>query len=241
MTYREEIIGDCRLILGDCRDILPTLGKVGAVVSDVPYGISFVSSRKGRFKGVEIAQDDTTAARDFVLDWAGDTPAIVFGSWKIDRPVHTRARLIWDKGDHVGMGDLSLPWKPNDEEIYVIGTGFSGHRIGGVLKHNAIAGTVAVSRGRHHPTEKPVSLMRDLVERCPAGVVLDPFMGSGSTGVACVGLGRLFVGVEIDQSYFDIACRRIEEAYKQPRLFDEPPPKPVQESLFSNTTGEAAA
>lgn len=229
---RVEVIGECTLYLGDCRNILPTLGTVDVVVSDVPYGVSFVSSRKGRFKGVAIAQDETTEARDHVLKWAGDTPAVIFGSWKIERPKNTRARLIWDKGDHVGMGDLSLPWKPNDEEIYIIGSGFSGHRIGGVLKHNAIAGTVAVSRGRHHPTEKPVSLMMDLVERCPGHTVLDPFMGSGTTGVACVNLGRAFVGIEIDQAYFDIACRRIESAYKQPRLFTEPVAKPIQEALI---------
>lgn len=235
MSPRVETIGDCTLYLGDCRDILPTLGPVDAVVSDVPYGVAFVSSREGRFKGVEIQQDKTTAARDFVLEWAGDTPAIIFGSWKVDRPAATRARLIWDKGDHVGMGDLALPWKPTDEEIYIIGRGFSGHRIGGVLKgHNAIAGTVAVAQGRHHPTEKPVSLMADLIARCPAGTILDPFMGSGTTGVACVALGRPFIGVEIDPSYFDIACRRIEEAYRQPRLFAEPEPKPVQGSLLGD-------
>ena len=231
---RVEVIGDATLYRGDCRDILPTVGDVGAVVSDVPYGVSFVSARNGQFKGVAIAQDDTTEARDYVLKWASGKPAIVFGSWKIARPENTRARLIWDKGDHVGMGDLSLPWKPNDEEIYVIGSGFSGHRIGGVLKHNAVAGTVAVSQGRHHPTEKPVSLMMELVERCPPGAILDPFMGSGTTGVACVRLSRPFVGIEIDHGYFDIACRRIEEAYRQPRLFAEPVAKPVQPSLLDD-------
>lgn len=234
MSPRVEKIGDATLHLGDCREILPDLCKPAVVVSDVPYGVDFVSSREGRFKGVAIANDTTTAARDWVLKWADGLPAIVFGSWKVARPGGVRARLIWDKGDHVGMGDLSLPWKPTDEEIYVIGEGFSGHRIGGVLKHHAIAGTVAVAQGRYHPTEKPVSLMVELVERCPVGVVLDPFMGAGSTGIACALLRRPFVGIEIEPAYFSAACRRIEEAYRQPRLFEEPPPKPVQQDLLAS-------
>jgi hypothetical protein len=231
---RKEIIGDATLLLGDCRDILPTIERPGVIVSDVPYGVDFVSARKGRFRGVGIAGDSTTAARDWVLEWAGDMPALIFGSWKIERPRRTRTRLIWDKGDHVGMGDLSLPWKPNDEEIYVIGEGFTGQRQGGVLRHHAIAGTVAIARGRHHPTEKPVPLMLDLVERCPAGVVLDPFMGSGTTGVACAVLRRPFVGIEINPEYFDVACRRIALTWEERRLFDEPPPKPVQDKLFGD-------
>jgi DNA modification methylase len=80
-----------------------------------------------------------------------------------------------------------------------------------------------------HPTQKPIQLMQWCLGFIPgAKTVLDPFMGSGTTGVACVNLGRAFIGVELDPDYFDIACRRIAEAYKQPRLFEEPRPKPVQ-------------
>ena len=99
----------------------------------------------------------------------------------------------------------------------------------------------AVERGTEHPTQKPLSMMRHVVKVSSraSDVILDPFMGSGTTGVACAHFGRSFIGIEREPSYFDIACRRIEEAYKQPRLFDEPAPKPVQTSLFSDK-GEAA-
>ena len=85
-----------------------------------------------------------------------------------------------------------------------------------------------------HPTQKPLSLMQWNVDLLSAEgeTILDPFMGSGTTGVACANLGRKFIGIEREPSYFDIACRRIEEAYKQPRLFDEPAPKPTQPSLL---------
>lgn len=96
--------------------------------------------------------------------------------------------------------------------------------------------TFAPPAQREHPTQKPVPLMSVLVELAtsPGGVVLDPFAGSGTTGVACVLGGRQFVGIERDPTYFDTACRRIEEAHRQPRLFEEPPPKAVQGSLLAD-------
>src|SRR5690606_23898717 len=88
----------------------------------------------------------------------------------------------------------------------------------------------AIALEREHPTQKPVSLMVWCLGFLPkAETILDPFMGSGTTGVACVNLGRKFIGIEIEPRYFDIACRRIEEAYRQPRLFTEPKPAPKQE------------
>jgi site-specific DNA-methyltransferase (adenine-specific) len=85
--------------------------------------------------------------------------------------------------------------------------------------------------GREHPNEKPVSLLQAIIAKTPAKTILDPFMGSGTTGVACIKLGRKFIGIEIEPKYFDIARRRIEEAWKQPRLFEEPRVKPTQEAL----------
>lgn len=128
------------------------------------------------------------------------------------------------------MGDLSIPWKPNHEEIYVIGRGFAGHRGPGVLRHTNITWE---SQGREHPHAKPVSLMVDLVGKVAGETILDPFMGSGTTGVACVQLARRFIGIEVDPAHFATACRRIEEAYKQPRLFAEPVAKPVQTDIFA--------
>lgn len=206
--------------LGDCLDILPTLDVSRLVlVSDVPYGIALSSGRGGGFGRCTIANDGDTSMRDAALELYGPGPAIVFGTWRIARPPGTRVLLTWDKGEHVGMGDLELPWKPNTEEIYVLGDGFVGTRTGSVLRHLAIAGGVGVARdakglilrgGRLHPTEKPVSLMLDLVGRCPPDrAVLDPFAGSASTGVAAMRLGRPFVGMEVDPTHFATACERL--------------------------------
>ncbi len=231
---RIETIGDCTLYLGDALEILPTLGKVDAVVTDPPYGIAFESNyvaatTTAPWMRQQIASDETLDARDAVLAWhAGDW--LCFGSDKRERPATTRGTLVWDKGPASGMGDLSFPWKGSFELIFVGGQGWRGHRDEGVIKGHWIV--TRASMGRCHPNEKPESLMRSLLEKSPAETILDPFMGSGTTGVACVNLGRKFIGIEIEPKYFDIACRRIEEAYKQPRLFAEPRVIPKQESLL---------
>jgi DNA modification methylase len=233
MSFREEILADgVRLILGDCRDVLPTLGPVDAVVTDPPYGIALRSGMGGTFGDMRIEGDETTAARDFVLQWGKGHPAIVFGAWRIPRPHDTRAVLIWDKGEHTGMGDLSLPWKPCFEEIYIIGHGFLGERTSAVMRHMAIAGAMTAHGLRNHPTEKPLSLITELVRKCPGKIILDPFMGSGTTGVGAVKLGRKFIGIEIEPTYFDIACRRISEALKQPDFFIPRPAPARQEALL---------
>lgn len=226
---RIEQIGDATLYLGDCRDILPTLAPVDAVVTDPPYGISHASNHGASWARTQIANDGDTSVRDAALALVQAPAAIVFGSWKRAKPAGTHTVLIWDKGDAAGMGDLSIPWKPNHEEIYVIGKAFAGHRGSAVLRHTNITWE---SLGREHPHAKPVSLMVDLTAKVVGRVICDPFMGSGTTGVACVQLGRSFVGCELDPKHFETACRRIEAAYKQPRLFDEPAPRPVQEALL---------
>jgi hypothetical protein len=222
---RKEVLAEgVELWLGDCREILPTLGRFDAVVSDVPYGVSFKCGWDNKFRGVKIESDDNLSARDFVVSQLRGRPAIMFGSWKMPKPEGTRALLVWDKGT-VGMGDLSIPWFPATEEIYVIGGGFVGSRISPVLRYHV--------RNENHPTEKPVGLMASLIEKCdPCWTILDPFMGSGTTGVAAVKLGRKFTGIEIEPRYFDIACRRISEALKQPDMFVEPP-KPAKQEAFN--------
>lgn len=229
---REETIGDCRLLLGDCLEIMPTLGKVDAVVTDPPYGIGYRSGYATDAlwgSARNIISDETTAARDVVAIWSAGRPCLLFGSWRAIRPQRTRQVLVWDKGGALGMGALDLPWKPDHEEIYVLGKGFVGRRdSGSVLRHAPVQSMA--KNGRVHPTEKPVSLMVDLCRKVPE-TILDPFMGSGTTGVACVKLGRRFIGIEISEEYFDIACRRIEEAYRQPDMFIERPAPPVQEAM----------
>jgi DNA modification methylase len=202
-------IGDATLYHGDCLEILPTLPKVDAVVTDPPYGVEFCSGWANKFQRVEIANDESVSVRDAVLRWHDGT-AIVFGSWKAPKPAGTRMVLTWDKGT-VGMGALDLPWFPCTEEIYVLGGGFVGSRTSAVMRH--------VVRNESHPTEKPVPLLEQLLAKCQGQTVADPFMGSGTTGVACANLGRKFIGIEIERKYFDIACERIAAAYAQGRLF----------------------
>jgi DNA modification methylase len=127
------------------------------------------------------------------------------------------------------MGDLSIPWKPDHEEIYVLGSGYIGRRDSGSVIYCPPVQSMA-KNGRVHPTEKPVDLMGQLIRKVP-GVVCDPFMGSGSTGVACVKAGRHFIGIEIDEGYFDIACDRIRNAYKQGDMFVEQPTKEIQQKM----------
>ena len=211
-------IGDATLYLGDCLEILPTLDKVDAVVTDPPYGIAASSSWNGKHGDSRIKGDSDTSVRDAALAVSANQK-IVFGSWKRERPAETRAILIWDKTERAGMGDLSFPWKPNTEEIYIIGDGFSGDkRCGSVLRYTPHLPCVGLVMETDHPYQKPAELMIHLVSRTQ-GVVVDPFMGSGTTGVACANLGRKFIGIEIERKYFDIACERIEAAYAQGRLF----------------------
>jgi len=216
---RIEQIGDATLYLGDCLEILPTLPKVDAVITDPPYGMHYKSGHATNelwCAGRVIAGDETTAARDFIVS-AMDCPMLIFGTWKIKRPKSTKMVLVWDKGGALGMGDLSIPWKPDHEEIYVIGKGFVGSRdSGSVLRHPPVQSMA--KNGRLHPTEKPVGLIEKLLRKT-AGLILDPFMGSGPTGVACANLGRKFIGIEIEPKYFDIACERIDNAYRQQRMF----------------------
>ena len=208
--YENDLV---TLYHGDCREVAEWL-EADVLVSDVPYGMTLRSSRSGAFGDCEIAGDDTTEARDAALGMWGDRPALVFGRWSIPRPARARMVLTWEKGEHVGMGDLSLPWKPNTEEIYVLGSGFVGSRTGSVLKCHAIAGTVGqAGKGtRHHPTEKPVALMAELIRKCPPGVVADPFAGSGSTLLAAAQEGRKAVGVEIDERYCEVIAKRLQNA-----------------------------
>jgi DNA modification methylase len=230
-NVRREIIGNCELYLGDCRNILPTLGKVDAVVTDPPFGTNNNSSWNGLHGDCKIANDHDLSVRDGALDCIAYDRRLVFGSWKKDKPKgNTRQVLIWEKGGHCGIGDLSIPWKPNFEEIYVIGSGFIGERTSGVIHIIADRECNGVARERYHPTEKPLRLMLELVNKTP-GTILDPFVGSGTTGVACSKLGRKFIGIEIEPKYFDIACERIAEAYRQPDIFIPQPETYLQETM----------
>jgi DNA modification methylase len=210
----------CVTIEGDCLDVLRALpdGCVGAVITDPPYGIAYATNRVvggvgASWLGKRIASDDDTASRDEVLAWARarGLPWACFGSWKAPKPIGTRGVLIWDKGPAFGMGDLSFPWKGSWEEVYIGGSGWSGHRGEGVLKGHLVHSHE--SRGRTHPTEKPVSLIRALIAKLPPGeIILDPFAGSGTTGVAALSEGRRCLLVENDPHYAAICRDRVTKA-----------------------------
>ena len=134
------------------------------------------------------------------------------------KPKGVRGVLVWDKGPASGMGDLSFPWKGSWEEIYIGGKGWSGHREEGVIKGHWVV--TRASMGRTHPNEKPVSLMGHLIEKLPEDcLVLDPFMGSGTTGIACIRTGRRFIGIEKDPTHYQTALERIKRELAQGDLF----------------------
>lgn len=182
------------------------------LVTDPPYGRAARFRDGYTWQDYTIAGDATPALRDEILEFWSPRPALVFGHWRIPRPAETRTLLTWDKGCHVGMGDLTIPWKPNTEEIYVLGSGFVGFRSSSVLAYYAIAGTVgqAAKGTRRHPTEKPLGLMRDLIGKCPPDhVIVDPFMGSGTTLRAAKDCGRFAIGIESEEQYCGIAVARL--------------------------------
>lgn len=179
--------------------------EADVLLTDPPFGIDYRSGSprvKGNARSIEGDRD--TAARDDALN-AWDGPALVFGSWKAPAPAGERTRLVWDQDGALGMGDLSLPWKPSWSVIHVIGGPWAGSRdCGSVLRCPPVQ-----SVGRVHPHEKPLPLLGALLAKCISGVVADPFMGSGSTLRAAKDLGREAIGVEIDERYCEVAARRM--------------------------------
>jgi site-specific DNA-methyltransferase (adenine-specific)/modification methylase len=219
MTFkRKEIIGDCTLYLGDCLEVMPGLGKVDAVVTDPPYGISF----KQRTTGKTIIGDDQGFDPSPFL--AQDVPCLFWGYEHFASKLSRGRVLVWIKR----AVEVAAPKSYSDCELaWLSGAGnVKAHRqiSDGCIREGEEHGIV-----RLHPSQKPAALMRWCLGFLPdAETILDPFMGSGTTGVACVQLQRKFIGIELDETYFDIACERIAEAYKQPSLFPVEKPKPAK-------------
>lgn len=199
------IIGDATLYLGDCLTILPTLGRVDAVVTDPPYGIGFGASHTkwSANRGTVLGDWDAEIA-DLAPILALDCSKIIWGGERFDLPI-SRGWLTWVKPDAAPtFSSTEYAWTSEDRPArhftYAVGS-VNAERVG-------------------HPTQKPLALIRWCLGFLPdAQTILDPFMGSGTTGVACAKLGRKFIGIEIEEKYFSIACRRIEEAQKQKDLF----------------------
>jgi DNA modification methylase len=223
---RVERIGEATLYLGDCRDLFDFPAANTAVVTDPPYGIG--AAKKNAHSSIRDNDAWVNA------DWDdGRPPAAIFHKMLVAREV-----AIWGGNFFADLLPASSAWlawiKPEAE------TGFSLADMELCWTNLGFAArTKRLPRrdGNEHPTQKPVSVMSWTLRFVSLPNVVDPFMGSGTTGVACALEGRRFTGIEAEPRYFDIACRRIEEAYRQPRLFDEPPPKPKQPSFFD---GEAA-
>jgi hypothetical protein len=238
---KEERIGGQRLILGDCLEVMPLLGKVDAVVTDAPFGISDApikgQGRTGKRKGAVadwFKPSDWDKSLDPAFGVVCDVAPIVawFGQWRKREEVAgfmrwpLRAEIVWAKDCHVGPPS---PVAARDERIWVFGEGgIKGATFETSVWDHPIIPTWAQ---KHHKNEKPVSLMRRLILWLGSETILDPFMGSGTTLVACQRLGRHGIGIELDPEYFDIACRRVDQATRQPDLFIAPPPKPVQEGM----------
>lgn len=247
-------IGDCKLALGDCREVLPTLGSIDAVVTDPPYGqkvkVNTFHSGGSREKAVVQRNGGSLKVRPKVhKPVAGDDKpfdpthliglaphAIIWGAHKFADRLPRGSWLVWDKvptGKVRDQGDGEAAWVSTpDLPLRMYRLLWDGLCVGNGARHEVTAG-----QQRLHPTQKPEALMMWCLQRLPinVGMICDPYMGAGSTGVAAVKLGFRFIGIELEPDYFDIACRRIEEAYRQPRLFDEPAPKPVQQSLLDGT------
>lgn len=202
---RKEVIGNATLYLGDCLEILPTLEKVDAVITDPPYGIGFAAQPTNYQRAAGMrprAWDDRTVDVSPLLTIA-PTIAIWGGNYYALPP--SRGWLSWFKPDAPpSMGSVEFCWtnrNANTRQISHSIAATNGERVG-------------------HPTQKPLRVMTWTLEQLGgAGIVLDGFMGSGTTGVACMNLGRKFIGIEIEERYFDIACERIENAQRQQRMF----------------------
>lgn len=214
-AQRIERIGLATLYLGDCREIAPTLERPAAVITDPPYGIdhgnggAFKASHGWRTTREAVAWDIERPPADFLrwLGGASERVALWGGNYFTDCVPPSMGWLIWDKGQtDFSLADVEMAWTNCQQ---------AARRI-------EVARKVAALEGGDHPTQKPVAVMRFTIDKMkvpPGGTILDPFMGSGSTGVAAVQMRHPFIGIEIEERYFDIACRRIEEAQRQGDLF----------------------
>ena len=211
------IIGNATLYLGDCRDILPTLGKVDAVVTDPPYGIGEAAgkakTRSKLAKAIDYGDDDwddQPIDSDLIASVrSAGRWQIIFGGNYYDCPA-TSCWLVWDKENGANdFADCELAWTNLPKAVRRIR--YMWH---GMLRANG------EERG-DHPTQKPIGVMKWAIGHLPEPneTILDPFMGSGTTGVAAVQMGKQFIDIEREPKYFDIACKRIEDAQRQGDMF----------------------
>ncbi len=227
-AIRTEVIGDCTLILGDCREV--DLPRDAAIVSDPPYGISYQRGAGGkclsrRHNDAPIHGDDQPfdPAR-----WLGFKHVILWGANHYSQRLPHGRWLAWNK-----LGDLQ-PWDDFCDVEFAWQNKRAADRIFSLMWKGLIKSSEKADV-RVHPTQKPVALLRWCIEQFPddCDTIIDPYCGSGTTGVAAVRMGRKFIGIEIDPRHFETACRRVEAAYRQPDLFvPSPAPQPKQEAFL---------
>lgn len=232
------IIGGATLYLGDCMDILPTLPKVDAVITDPPYdNITHDKHLSNAAQRQELGFDSVSEEK---IQKIVDGLVHLAERWVVMTCATSHALAIQNRKDFVRLG---IWVKPNSAPQFTgdrPGTGWEAvailHRKGRKRwnggGHHAVW-TVPIEQGQH-PTQKPIRLISDWVSAFTDGgeIILDPFMGSGTTGVACAQMGRNFIGIEREPKYFDIACKRIEQAYAQGQMFAPEPVKQEQACLI---------
>ena len=256
-AIRKEVqIGDCRLLLGDAMQIAPLLGPVDAIIQDPPYELSSTSPGTNHCFGKSLKKFDSTEYKDIVSGFDHEAlfpilanicqPFNIFcfcSNKQISKIMayhEARGRittlLVWHKvnaapfANGVWRGDIEYCVHARDKGAVFQGSAEEKKK---VSEHPIVVDAA-------HPTVKPRVLIDKYVRICsvPGQTILDPFMGSGTTGLSCVRLGRKFVGIEKDPAHFETARKRVQDAYDRPDLFISPKaPEPVQQPLF----GENAA
>jgi len=202
-------IGNATLYLGDCMEILPTLGKVDAVITDPPYGLGEKLNGNGEWsKGFHVAPewDKSTIPLEFIKNLICiSKEAVVWGGNYYDLGI-SRGWLLWDKCQEHTSAHAEMAWTNLDIPVRT-------YRLSRVEAYSKM--------DKQHPTQKPLGLIEWCIDKCKSNpqTILDPFMGSGTTGVAAVRMDRKFIGIEREQKYFDIACKRIEQEQAQTKLF----------------------
>lgn len=251
-SFRREVIGDCTLYLGDCQSVMPLLPHVNAVITDPPFEKechaavlrTAASIRTGTPAELDFGAM-TSDLRSFIPTWAAENCSgwfIAFcqveavAAWRDAMEaagIKYKRGMAWVKPDSSPQFNGQMP--AQGFECMASGWCGTGHSQwnGGGRRGVFTALTNQPDRHGAHQTEKPIPLMRELVALFTSHgqTVLDPFMGSGTTGVACVKTGRKFIGIEMDARYFDVSCERISKAYAQPDMFvpaSAPPPPLVQ-------------
>ena len=216
MIIKEERIGNQRLILGDCLAVMPELGRFDACLTDPPYGIG-IADNPVRQKHARKDWDAVAVGLEHLQCLRAITSEqIIWGGNYFVLPP-SRGFLVWDKKqpENFSLAMCEQAWWSRDTNAKVFSKSVLGY-------------------DKQHPTQKPVALMEWCLGFLPdAKTILDPFMGSGTTLVACQRMGRHGTGIELDPDYFAIACKRVDEAARQPDLLiPETQAAPVQDKLI---------